>query len=414
MRIPLKKTLLLNCILVASATCDEYRTTIPTVERDADGKETWRFRHRNTGEVLFEGGDRVQAIVANKSLLTHVDLSLESMVGIDLSGTNMSSAYLYKANLSGASLQHCKFSMADLGDADLSGADLSASYFGRSDLEGASLHGANLANASVYHSNLRSCDLSDANLSFTTLCESDFTGSDLRGASFRKAKFIKIIFEPSFIPEPENLLGATGLRSLEVKNNYEPIERLRNSAYDRGFRDVGAELTCSIQRSKNKSPDTSTLVRALNFYLFDATCAYGASPKRALHILAFLSPFYFLIVIWNVDTERRNGRIKIAYRGKNGRMQVVGVARFLKLGESFKSFQQYGKFLLFCLIGAILLVFNVLLGFSLTERFISTFSPRPFHLRAFGILGGWVYAFTASCLFLVVLWAGSRFGRLFG
>jgi hypothetical protein len=67
----------------------------------------------------------------------------------DLSGADLSGAYLSRADLSGAYLSRANLSGADLSRANLSGADLSGAYLSRADLSGADLSGAYLSRANL-------------------------------------------------------------------------------------------------------------------------------------------------------------------------------------------------------------------------------------------------------------------------
>jgi len=93
------------------------------------------------------------------------NLSLLSLSGANLSGTNFHSAQLQKINLQRANLQNSDFSRARLTNANLQEANLSKSYFNHADLEGANLRGADLSQAHLNQANLRGANLCGANLS---------------------------------------------------------------------------------------------------------------------------------------------------------------------------------------------------------------------------------------------------------
>ena len=73
--------------------------------------------------------------------------------------TNLSGAYLYRADLSGAYLRGADLSGADLSGANLSGANLYGANLYGADLYGAYLSGANLYGANLYGANLRGANL---------------------------------------------------------------------------------------------------------------------------------------------------------------------------------------------------------------------------------------------------------------
>ena len=80
----------------------------------------------------------------------------------NLSGANLSGAYLFEANLSGADLSRANLSGADLSRADLSRADLSRANLSGADLSRANLSGAYLSGAYLSRADLSRADLSGA------------------------------------------------------------------------------------------------------------------------------------------------------------------------------------------------------------------------------------------------------------
>ena len=87
------------------------------------------------------GGSRADLSGANLSgaYLSRADLSGAYLIGANLSRAYLSGAYLIGANLSGADLSGANLSGANLSRADLSGADLSGAYLSRADLSGAKI-----------------------------------------------------------------------------------------------------------------------------------------------------------------------------------------------------------------------------------------------------------------------------------
>lgn len=400
--------------VVSQAMNPDYKATAPKLSLDVDGKEVWQFFHKNTSSILFQGQDLIQTVQKNRSSLESVNLSLISLTGVDLSETEIDFAIFHRTDLSNATLVRSAFVGATLTGANLSGSDLSKANLSFSDFDRSSLQEANLSNSNIFDTTFRGCNLSGANLSKASIWRSDFEGADLRGALFTGADFNVIWFEPAYLPEPESLAGVLGLRFIKVHNNFSPLEELRDRAYDRGLRGIGAELTCAIQRNKNDSPDRPWLRQFLSFYLFDATCAYGASPLRLLGLLGFLTFFHVLVVGWNIATESRDGRIRVAYNGKNGNKQVVYLARVLRgLGRK-KSFEGRAWSLSITMFAVALLTVRVLFGRRLAEKVSNIFSKRPFVLVANGVLRIWVLLYVLGALYLVLLWAGSQYGRVFG
>jgi hypothetical protein len=106
-------------------------------------------------EVEAEGlREAVLAIVKARESLVNAYLP-----GIDLSGSDLTSA-----KFSGADLSSANFSCSNLSNADLSDANLNHAIFGNTNLYGASLCRSDLSDSNLSVANLRSANLSDANL----------------------------------------------------------------------------------------------------------------------------------------------------------------------------------------------------------------------------------------------------------
>jgi serine/threonine-protein kinase len=99
------------------------------------------------------------------------NLSLLSLVGVDLSGTNFNSAQLRKTNLHGSNLNKSDFGRASLVDANLRDTNLTKAYFSNADLAGADLRGADLSHAYLSNANLRGANLCGANLTGAKVTE---------------------------------------------------------------------------------------------------------------------------------------------------------------------------------------------------------------------------------------------------
>lgn len=108
------------------------------------------------------------------------DFSYADLTSCKLSGANLSSAILRKANLYGVALGGAKLADADLRQAGLDRADLHDAILERADLTGATLSVANLQNAK-----LAGAVLTDASL----------FGADLRGANFAGANLTNIVLD---------------------------------------------------------------------------------------------------------------------------------------------------------------------------------------------------------------------------
>lgn len=129
--------------------------------------------------IDLSGADLSGAFLVSASL-KRVNLSEADLSRAVLRGANLSKSYLSLANLSGADLTD-----ANLGDADLFEANLNGSDLSRSHLKGANFNGADLRSCRLNGADVREADLSGVNLNV-----SDLVGANLRGANLGGAKLL--------------------------------------------------------------------------------------------------------------------------------------------------------------------------------------------------------------------------------
>ena len=113
----------------------------------------------------------------------------KDLAGVDLRGINLSSAYLYPIDLSGADLTGAILRRCTIIDGRFSGTECS-----RADFRDASLGGADLTGAKLYMARLDRCSLAGAVLRGVSLIraklrKASLAGSDLTGASITNARF---------------------------------------------------------------------------------------------------------------------------------------------------------------------------------------------------------------------------------
>jgi hypothetical protein len=99
------------------------------------------------------------------------------LIGVNLTGADLSRARLAEANLFGADLSGARFRFTDLVDADLSGSDLTRARLFYANITDADLHGALLTGA----------ELAGAHLVGAILAGADLTGASLYGANLERA-----------------------------------------------------------------------------------------------------------------------------------------------------------------------------------------------------------------------------------
>lgn len=90
-------------------------------------------------------------------------------------------------DMHGRNLQQQEFLKASLVGFDLSETDLRGAVFNSSDLQGADLRGANLEDAVAFASHFEDTDLRDAVLRNAMLMQSHFKGANIEGADFSDA-----------------------------------------------------------------------------------------------------------------------------------------------------------------------------------------------------------------------------------
>ncbi len=120
------------------------------------------------------------------------DLSGADLTDADLSGADLTGARLVRADLRGATLFGATLARTHLLGADLAGADLTqaqarGAILGSARLEGAVLFDADLGDATLTEATLRHADLRSANLCGARLRGADLTAAELRGADLAEA-----------------------------------------------------------------------------------------------------------------------------------------------------------------------------------------------------------------------------------
>ncbi|MFO7751956.1 MAG: DUF2169 domain-containing protein [Desulfobacteraceae bacterium] len=120
-----------------------------------------------------------------------VDLSGCNLSGIDLSGAfleyaDLSGADLSKANLSGAVLAHANLNGTDFFESNLSGANLGAAKIHNTRFENSDLTGAVLGKADIQAARFHDCRLTDRMEMFleTSFQQVDFSGSVMKNTNF--------------------------------------------------------------------------------------------------------------------------------------------------------------------------------------------------------------------------------------
>jgi len=156
--------------------------------------------------------------------LTGADLSGANLTGADLSEADLSGANLTEADLSGANLRGVKLEgtilkgIKNLSEAKLMGLDLTGvgvnlsetnltdAWLMEANLSGVNLKGANLTDAWLMEANLTGADLTGANLTGANLYDANLTranltGANLKGAGLGRANLENAILDGAILTE---------------------------------------------------------------------------------------------------------------------------------------------------------------------------------------------------------------------
>lgn len=195
-----------------------------------------------------------EGTILDLAILRAADLEGANLTGKVLKHTDFTGANLSGANLAGAELQYASFRNANLAGTNLAGAKLKQNDFSNANLEEAKLVGLTLSNTNFQAANLKGADLTKAVLSFT-----NFKGAQLSDTIFDQVRFIS----PDFT-------GATGVDQAFVKNAAKLVSRKSKQvlgvilAISLVALSIGAVLR-SIQNNKEEQAFSDARSLAENF-----------------------------------------------------------------------------------------------------------------------------------------------------
>ena len=257
-------------------------------------------------------------------MLCGADLYAANLAERDLSGVNLSGAYLLGANFRRAKLTEAHLVGAILDRADLSMANLVA----------ARLNGASLKETILTEAVFGATDLSD-----TVMIDTEFSSLP----DSQSIRLCGAYFEPRKSPPAQDLARTRALWSLRFERWPGGLAALRKDFKEAGLLDQERELTFAIQRSRalrawyrridessiderlrqrespcrpkhladyfDHRPAVFTLSAsrlgdkiesAFSFVAFNLTSAYGMYPGRPLRILVFLVPCFAMFYIFAI------------------------------------------------------------------------------------------------------------------
>lgn len=147
----------------------------------------FEIRHRDSGEVIFEGEAESLAALVQKAVLAGVDLTGAKLSRADLSKMDLSGARLVRADLTASNLMGTDFTVANLSEATLASANLCGAILYKANLACADLSESNLTLAFCVWAFMPKADFSEANLSKANLAGANLGGANLFEAIFTHA-----------------------------------------------------------------------------------------------------------------------------------------------------------------------------------------------------------------------------------
>lgn len=131
-----------------------------------------------------------------------VDLNCADLSNVDFEGAILSGANLQKANLSNACLVTTILERANMTKANLEEAKLNSAFLMHANLSGANLRKSNLSRAFLRGADLKGADLTEADLHVANFWAADLSDAKLDGAILPKElSQLEVIFEDATMPD---------------------------------------------------------------------------------------------------------------------------------------------------------------------------------------------------------------------
>jgi uncharacterized protein YjbI with pentapeptide repeats len=391
----------------------------------------------NLTDAKLIGADLRQADLRNVNLtsavlraanLREADLRGADLIDADLSGAKIQGLRLEKANLSDtqiddsfAKLQKWKvvwqLMNMEVSGKDLSGHDLSEAYMrsvnlSGADLSQADLRAADLNGAILSNTDLRKADLRDAGLIGADLRDADLTKAVMSNANLTEAKLGGVIFEPKAgsLPDIAAISSAEDLSKLRYEDSPHALVELREAFKKAGLLTQERKITYAIKHAGRKAlwkrGVWGKLESLFNLIFFERTCLYGMKPGRPLilmlMLICFLTIPYTIALMW---PPKKDGIWQIWFSDRV--RKHLGSDEPIRLRLGFLRALKFGLF------------FSILSAFSIGWREINVrtwivrLQRQEYILRA----TGWVRTVSGvqslMSVYLMTLWILTYFGRLF-
>ena len=248
--------------------------------------------------------------VLSEANLREADLRGAELIDADLRGAKVQGLKLEKANLSDTQIDDSftknqkwktvwELMNGDFSEKDLSGHDLSEAYLrsvnlsgadlSQTDLKAADLNGANLSGA-----DLRKADLRDAGLIGADLRDADLSKAVMRNANLTEAELGGAIFElkAGSLPDIAAISSARGLSKLRFEDSPHALIELREAFKKAGLLTQERKITYAIKHANRKALWEKNIWGKLeslfNLIFFERTCLYGMKPGRPLILMLLL------------------------------------------------------------------------------------------------------------------------------
>ncbi len=324
-----------------------------------------------------------------------------------------------RADLSGAKLSFVDL-FGDLREAILTEAVVHGANLSGTRLSGADLSKANLYGADLSRANLTEADLTGADLTRADLTEANLTAADLTEADLSRATVTNATFEPTGLPELNDMVGMRGLGTLTYARSPQGLARLRTLFREAGMRQQEREVTYAINRTMHAGDGIDAI---FNRVMFDWTCAYGLDPGRPLKVLAVMIAVFALVYLAALLFGGRRSAVRVVpviERTTKRRVREI-LIRYDQsrdwVGFSRRRRSRIGRLwraVRVCLYFSILCAFRVGFREINVGNWLARMQCRQYVLRG----TGWV-RFAAGLqslisVYLLALWVLSYWSRPFG
>lgn len=146
-----------------------------------EGVRAWNDLRRSGGTVLDLSGGNLSGAYLHEANLACINLSKANLRGAGLVGADMS-----RAKLQDVILSHANLTQANLSGADITRGNCHSARFSQTNLVSANLTYASLESSTLFGANLTHAVLTVANLAMANIIETNLTGADFTHANLSR------------------------------------------------------------------------------------------------------------------------------------------------------------------------------------------------------------------------------------